>query len=806
MKKRILLVDDNEKNRYLVRQMLSGGEYEIEEAGDGRAALDQAHANPPDLVISDILMPGMDGFSLCRQWKRDAQLKHIPLIVLSATFNTDQDKRLAKKLGADLFLNSPVEADFLISRVEALLQNGKTAKESAGEPSAPDEDEKWIDEHLSSFAHKLERKVVQLESTNRELNATLEALRKAEEGRDRLGAELEQFFNLLPDLIFIMDSHLSLLQVNPSWTEILDWEADSLKGRKITEFIHADDLEGPGANFQEVIRFGGPRRFQLRFLKKDGSRRWIECNVKSYPDSRVFGIGRDITEQKEFQKQLVLRDIALRSAAKGVVITRRDGTIAWLNPAFSEMTGYTEEELIGNTLKMVRSEKHDESFYDEVWKKVDAGEIWHGEAVSKRKNGELYPEETVITPVRNEEGEFTHYIAFKEDITERKKQEKQLMRSQRMESIGHLAGGLAHDLNNVLAPITLAIDMLKKEVSAEARGKMLDMMEKSCNRGSEIIRQILTFARGAEGEQVVIEIRHLVKELLSMARETFPPDIEIESDIPGDLWNIIADATQIHQILLNLAVNARDAMPHGGVLTIKAENIELKKKKENFNLTLQPGRHVKITVEDTGIGIPRENLDVVFEPFFTTKEAGKGTGLGLPTVLGIVRSHRGLLEVKSEEGKGTSVFVYLPSSSGDEKMDRTEEKREVRGHGETILVVDDEDAVLQITRAILEDAGYRFLGARDGAEGVALYVQHQKEISLVLTDVIMPVMHGAAMVASLKRINPRVKIIGSSGYTEHSGVERVDELKELGVKTILKKPYTANIVLDAIASEIGKGV
>lgn len=794
--KRVLVADDRERNRYLLRTIIESKGWDCTEAADGEEALALARKAPPDLLITDVLMPRMDGFSLCRAWRADEQLRDIPLLIVSSTFNTARDEKLARDLGADGFLNHPVPPEVLLQEVRKLMNDSKAVAKATRTETSDD----LIDDHMLALARKLEEKVEELENSNRELHAALQALREAESGRDRFKSELEQFFNLSPDLIFIVDRKLKLLQANPRWERDLGRDPDTLPGRSLLDFIHEEDREMAAKEFEAVFTSEESRRLQVRVRNGGESPKWVEFHLASFFNRRLFGIGHDVTQEKEALEQLQLRDTALRSAALGVVISRRNGTVVWVNPAFEAISGYSREELLGDTLEKVRSGKHPREFYHEIWEHVESGKVWKGEAISRRKGGSLYYEETMITPMFNEDGEVVYYIAFKEDITERKQREKQMVRSQRMESIGHLAGGLAHDLNNVLAPIALSIEMLRKGESSPSRRSMLEIMERSCARGADIIRQVLTFARGVEGEQVPVQMRHLVQELVAMVGETFPPDIHIVPDYPRDLWLVQGDATQLHQVLLNLAVNARDAMPNGGELRFELRNRVLESGRENLGLNVDPGRYVEVTVTDTGVGIDEDHIDQIFEPFFTTKEEGKGTGLGLPTVLGIIRSHGGMLEVSSERGKGTTFRFLVPVAKTEAALPSVEAEwgEAPSGSGETVLVVDDEEAVLKITQAILEDAGYRFLGARDGAEGVATYASHSHEIAVVITDVIMPVMHGAAMTASLQRINPDVKIIASSGFSEESGVERVEEMRAMGVKTVLKKPYTADALLRAV--------
>ena len=321
----------------------------------------------------------------------------------------------------------------------------------------------------------------------------------------------------------------------------------------------------------------------------------------------------------------------------------------------------------------------------------------------------------------------------------------------------------------------------------------------SAKRGADIVRQVLSFARGVEGERVEIQPKHLLRDLEKIIKDTFPKDIRLEFSIPVDTWTVLGDPTQLHQILLNLCVNARDAMPNGGTLAIGVENCVFDEQYAAMNLQTKPGRYVCISATDTGTGIPPEILDKIFDPFFTTKELNKGTGLGLSTVMAIVKSHEGTINVYSEPGKGTTFKIYLAASelSTDGRKQQSLSISLPRGHGETVLVVDDEASILTITSQTLQAFGYRVLRAMDGAEALAVYAEHQREINVVLTDTMMPVLDGPATIHAMMRINPSVKIIAASGLNANGNVAKA---AGAGVKHFLTKPYTAHSLLKTIRS------
>ncbi len=404
--------------------------------------------------------------------------------------------------------------------------------------------------------------------------------------------------------------------------------------------------------------------------------------------------------------------------------------------------------------------------------------------------------------MRDDQGQPTSILVINTDITEKKSTEAQFLRAQRMESIGTLAGGIAHDLNNVLAPILMAVQMLQLRVKDESSRHLLEILMTNAERGGNMVRQVLSFARGVEGERVALQPKHLIKEIVKIMRETLPKSIEISFNVLDDLWVISADATQVHQVLMNLCVNARDAMLNGGAIMIGAENVFVDENYARMHLEAKPGRFVVITVADTGTGMPPDIQSRIFEPFFTTKDMTKGTGLGLSTALTIVKSHGGFVNVYSEVGKGSQFSMYFPSFEKEEAVGAGIADTDLpTGNGELILVIDDEEAIRQITRSTLETFGYRVLIASDGTEAVARYAEHRNEVAVVLTDMLMPFMDGPATIRALQKMNPQVKIIAASGLpASHKAGE--NSLK--GIKIFLNKPYTAEKLLKALAEVLKK--
>ncbi len=423
----------------------------------------------------------------------------------------------------------------------------------------------------------------------------------------------------------------------------------------------------------------------------------------------------------------------------------------------------------------------------DAWRRTLEDGEWSGELDLDAGNGVRRVVDSRWTLVRDAYGDPQSILTISSDISERKQLEAQFLRSQRMESIGRLVGGIAHDLGNLLVPIVLGVRVLEKAVEDQPRAiRTLEMIKKSAQRGSDMVRQVLAFARGVEGERVVLQPSDVIRETSKILHETFPADIEVTTDVDDDLWRIVGDATQIQQVLMNLSVNARDAMPGGGKLFLQAQNTHLDSHYTQTNLDAQPGPYVRIIVTDTGAGIPPDVLDKVFEPFFTTKELNKGTGLGLSTVYSIMRSHGGFVVAYSEVGEGTAFSVYIPAELvREETLAPVHAPEIVRGEGQCILVVDDEPFIRDSTVDLLEDAGYSVCTASDGKEALAQLQANSP--MLVLTDIMMPVMDGIELIRTIRASGSDLPIIAASGMMG----EKQREVDEAGADAFLAKPYSA---------------
>ncbi len=484
----------------------------------------------------------------------------------------------------------------------------------------------------------------------------------------------------------------------------------------------------------------------------------------------------------------------LDKAQDAILVRGLDHTITFWNKSAERLYGWTSEEAVGSSVEDLLY--RDTSAFAVAHQHTLTSGEWVGEMHQIDKTGRDLTIEGRWTLVRDDLGRPESVFVINTDISEHRKLEQQFLRAQRLESIGTLAGGIAHDLNNILAPISMAIELLKMRVSDGRSTELLDTIATSAKRGADMVGQVLSFARGMEGRRVEVHPRQLILEIESILRETFLRNVDMEVVANRELWTIHGDPTQLHQVLLNLCVNARDAISSGGRILVSGENVHIDETFAAMNLEANEGPHVCIEVMDTGEGIPAEIIDKIFDPFFTTKPVGEGTGLGLSTSLAIVKSHGGFIRATSEPGSGTRFRVYLPADPEIVGPSQTKIRPELpRGNGETILVVDDEVSIRQITQQTLEAFGYHTLLAGDGREAVALYSNCQSGIDVVLTDMMMPVMDGPETIRHLIELNPLIRIIATSGVTAN---RELAHLAGSGVKNFLPKPYTAETLLTCL--------
>ena len=607
-------------------------------------------------------------------------------------------------------------------------------------------------------------------------------------------------FDLVNDAIIAKSLDGTITQWNAAAERLFGYSAKEILGRPMTILFPPDRLAEADEILARAMQGIRIETYETVRLRKDG--RPIDVAVTVSPlkneTGKIIGsskILRDITEYNRVKRLSEEQMAQLDKTQDAIIVTSLEGRIMSWNKGAERIYGWTCEEAAGRYIGDFIY-KDSKKFKEANSETLKEGE-WSGELDQQSRDREDLVVETRWSLLRDRAGLPKSILVINTDVTEKRKIENQFMRAQRMESLGILAGGIAHDLNNILTPIMLSIDMLKQSTVDQHTKSIVETIEMSARRGSDIVQQVLAFARGMEGQRIVIQPKYLLKDIEHIINDTFPKDVRLQLILPHDTWTILGDPTQVQQILLNLCLNARDAMPNGGTLTIKTDNCLADEHYIAMNKQAKLGAYVAISVTDVGVGIPQEIIDNIFEPFFTTKEVGKGTGLGLSSVKAIVKNHGGFINVYSEPGRGTTFKVYLPAqeSPGEVVENEKEDGGLIRGAGELILVVDDEASILSITSETLQTFGYQVVTASNGAEAVAIYAEQRHKIAVILTDLSMPVMDGRATIYALLKINPKAKIIAMSGMDEN---ESVAKAATAGIKHFISKPYTAATLLKTL--------
>ncbi|MBD1904236.1 response regulator [Funiculus sociatus GB2-A5] len=765
----ILVVDDDKFTRIQLRKAMEQAGYQVAEAGDGEEGLSAYTRLRPDIVLLDAMMPVMDGFTCCHllnTLSKDnsaARGENTPVLMITA-LDDQESVDQAFEAGAIDYITKPIHWAVLRQRVRRLLQASRAAAELQQQTERT---------RLSEERLRLALEAAQMGSWDWDI----------ENGKVVYSSNTEASLGLAPG----------------------SFEA-TYEG--FLESVHPEDRNLVTQAVQRALEQGADYDIEFRVIWTDGSLHWVATKGQVYYNQtgsvpvRMTGIDMDITERKHSEQKIREQAALLDIATDAIIVQNLENQILFWSKGAECLYGWNKEEAVGkNTNELLY--KQTPSQLQEYSEILFAYGEWYGELHQVTKSGQVIIVESRWTLVRDDQEKPKAVLIVNTDITEKKQLERQFLRGQRLESLGTLASGIAHDLNNVLAPVLMSVQLLQLKLQDEQSKHLLSILETNTKRGADLVKQVLSFAKGIEGERTTIQVGHLILELKKIVQETFPKSIQLCTDIQTrELWTISGDATQLHQVLMNLCVNARDAMPNGGVLKICAENIIVDENYARMIAGAKVGSHIVVTVSDTGVGMSSDILDRIFEPFFTTKELGKGTGLGLSTVLGIVKSHGGFINVYSEVGKGTEFKVYLPAVQAKQVQQvEKDESKLPNGQGELILVVDDEASIAEVTKTSLETYAYRVLTASDGIEAVLVYAQHKEEISVVLLDMMMPSMDGPTTIRTLQKINPQVKVIAVSGLASK---ERVTEVANLGIKNFLSKPYTTQQLLQSLNEVISR--
>lgn len=720
---------------------------------DYRAALT---AGGFDLILSDYTLPGFDGLvalDLAREITPAT-----PFLFLSGTIGEERAVEALKRGATDYVIK-----DRPIRLVPAIRQ----------------------------------ALALQIEAQRR--RATEEALHEHQE-------RFRQITENVVELIAVLDLTGRRTYVNPAYRGLLG-DAAGLLGSDSFQEVHPDDRARTRSAFDEAVRTGEGYRLEYRFLLRDGRVRHIESqgSILRDPDgsiANVLTVSRDITARREAESRLREQASLLDKARDAIIATDLEHRIAYWNTSAERLYGWKAGEVYGHQLEDLNLGYDPVRFAEASAKLIASGE-WRGDFLLRTKSGESVMVESTWSLVVEDDGRPRSILYIDTDVTEKKKLETQLLRSQRMESIGTLAGGVAHDLNNVLTPILMAIDLLGARSASRDERQLIEKTRASALHGAALVQQLLAFARGADGQRARVDAGQTIRDLEGLVRQSLPRSIQFAVRLDEGLWPLQADATQFKQVLINLCLNARDAMPSGGRIDLVAQNVTVDAALVRLHPGAQVGPYLLVTVADTGTGIPAAMLERIFDPFFTTKAAGKGTGLGLSMVAGIVKSHGGFVQVESEVGKGAAFALYFPALSvAPPALVSVPPPEPVRANGETILLVDDDPTVLATLGLLLRNAGYGLITAENCASGLAVFERERGRINLVITDMMLPDGTGIELVAAMRGLERRLPVIAISGLM---GTGEFDALLQLKPPVeCLSKPMTSDVLLGALGRALRK--
>ncbi|KAA3598115.1 MAG: PAS domain S-box protein [Calditrichaeota bacterium] len=595
------------------------------------------------------------------------------------------------------------------------------------------------------------------------------------------------------------------------WANILGYELSEIENvKKIwVDKIHPNDLERVHKSLDLHLKgIIESYESEYRILTKSGKWIWILDKGKvvkrdeNYKPLRMVGTHLDISEKKEYEEQLRQFSYIIEQSPIAIVLTDLVGDIEYVNKNFSNLSGFLKEEVIGRNLRIQKSDNHDQEFFENLWKTLKEGKNFKGEIQNKHKDGNLYWENLTISPLRNLDNNVIKYIGFKEDISEKKKLEAQLIQAQKMEAIGNLAGGVAHDFNNLLTVIIGYCDIISTRYKNDHFFQnSIAEIKKTGLRAAELTRQLLAMSRKQVLKPKVLNLNELVKNMLKMLNRLISEDIEIKTEFANELQNIMADPTTIEQVVLNLVVNARDAMESGGNIHIKTENIQIDEEFVKQNVESRIGSFIRLSLTDNGFGIPEEIIKSIFDPFFTTKEMGKGTGLGLSVVYGIIKQQEGWITVNTVLNKGTTFQIYLPVIN--EKVKKSEvkknDKEDLTGNGEQILLIEDEPGILEMLQEVLTSYNYNVFAVNRIVEAKNCFEVNKEKIQIVISDVILPDGNGIDLVEKFLNIKTDLKVILSSGYTDSKSKSELINKKGYN---FLQKPYDIEDLLKLVKSII----
>jgi PAS domain S-box-containing protein len=610
-------------------------------------------------------------------------------------------------------------------------------------------------------------------------------------------------------IVLVLDRERRIIHFNPYLEKISGYRLEDVLGLDWFDTFRPAELRDGGKRlFQEVMLSDGTARYLGPMLDRQGSLHQVDWSVRPLRDHRgeINGLlctGQDVTERLKVEQERNRLAAAVEQAAECIIITDPLGVIQYVNSAFEVLTGYTRGEVIDKGLSLLHSGHQSADFYKAMWARLKSGRIFTGSLVNRKKNGDLYEVECTISPIRDAEGQISHYLAHQRDITQDKRLREHLRQSQKMEAIGTLAGGIAHDFNNILGAIMgyTELSRLNLERPDHARSYM-ELALKASQRAKDLVRQILTFSRQTEQERVPVDLNLILKETLKLLRATLPSTIDMRVSTLAEPATILADPTHMHQVIMNLCTNAAHAMrDRGGRLEVSLAELAVAEDEASLNPDLMPGPYLSLTVSDNGHGMNSEVRERIFEPFFTTKAPGEGTGLGLAVVHGLVKGCKGAISVYSEVGKGTSVRVLLPFLKRGEELPAEAAKEAPRGKGR-LLLVDDEEALVDILSRVLEGLGYSVTPFNSSVDALAAFLAAPDNFDLVISDLTMPNLTGLDLARKMKERRPDLPFLLCTGFSESVTQDRA---KLLGIQEVILKPILRVPLAEAIERALRSG-
>jgi len=724
-KRTILITDDDPTFRLILREFFELEGYHTIEAEDGAAALALFHACQPDCILMDAKMPVMDGFEACRQIRALPEGASLPLIMMTV-LSDDQAVDLCYEVGASDYINKPIHLVALRHRVHNL-----------------------IEKHIAELA--LEEAYKAIETSNQSLQSLIEI---AQVG------------------IFVHRNGKILLANSYMLQRMGGSSLDAVLGENYAQFLHPDDRMASLRRSMQVLEHGnGYTNMPVRAISASGECFDFEVSstMIAYDGAdAVLSVSIDMTQRNRDTKSILKLSSAIEQAGESIMITDKQGKIEYINPSFTKITGYSAEEAMGETPRLLKSGNQDAVFYKALWESIVHGHVWHGKVIDKKKDGSFFPAMLTISPILNEQGEITNFVGIHSDLTELENLEQQFYQAQKMETVGTMVGGIAHNFNNILAGMTGNLYLAKKKVQAQPDVlEKLANVEELSNHAAEMIQQLLAFARKGVVSKKAMPLMPFICETLKLLCASVPENIAVHEDMCANDLHIRGDGTQLHQVLANLVNNACDALE--GIdepcITIRLESFQTDDGFIEQYSYFKAGSYAHLSVSDNGMGISKRHIEHLCEPFFTTKEQGKGTGLGLAMVYGAIKTHHGYVEIDSKKGKGSTFHLYIPLLKPKEVVINPVQKQNVtEGQGELILLADDEPIMREVMAEVLESIGYRVIMADDGPEAFDLFKAHEQEVSIALLDMIMPHMGGAQLAEKIRAINPELPVIFMTGY------------------------------------------